>query len=177
MRLLLKRSTQPNRLLPWRTDFVLWARFELTNDERIIIRRFNMEKGYLTIEGSWRDFKNACLFAFFPALLVTFLLVNMINLFFFGLLLALVGSYVLITWLLYEHLREAISMNDIINGRNFKNHSAIFLVRRERRIVGYAVGFKSLLEMLRSAEDTNIIDLGEEHESALRVVTDTYAPA
>jgi hypothetical protein len=74
MRLLLKRSTQPNKLLPWRTDFVLWARFELTNEERIIIRRFNMEKGYLTIEGSWRDFKNACVFAFFPALFVTYLL-------------------------------------------------------------------------------------------------------
>src|SRR3954470_8970302 len=64
MRLLLRRSVQEHKLLRWRTEFVLWARFELTDEERMLVRKYDMEKGYLTIEGSWRDLRRAGLYAF-----------------------------------------------------------------------------------------------------------------
>ncbi len=44
-------------------------------------------------------------------------------------------------------------------------------------MVGYAVAFTKLLEAMRTWEGTEIIQIGPEHEPALRLVTDTYAPA
>jgi hypothetical protein len=44
-------------------------------------------------------------------------------------------------------------------------------------MIGYAAAFIHLLEMLKKGEGTDVIELGEEHEGALRLVTDTYAPA
>jgi hypothetical protein len=49
MRLLLRRRVQENKLLRWRTEFVLWARFELNDEERALVRKYDMEKGYLRI--------------------------------------------------------------------------------------------------------------------------------
>ena len=45
-------------------------------------------------------------------------------------------------------------------------------------MLGYAVAFSHLLKELETWEGEEVITLGEEHESALRMVTDTfYAPA
>ena len=173
MRLLLRRSVQEHKLLRWRTEFVLWARFELTDEERILVRKYDMEKGYLTIEGSWRDFRRALLYAFLPALIITFILGSGFARYF----LVLFVSYAIITWVIYEQIREANKILDIINGREFKHRSAILMMRRERRITGYAASFIHLLELLRKGEGTDVIEIGEEHEDALRLVTDTYAPA
>jgi hypothetical protein len=173
MRLLLRRSVREHKLLRWRTEFVLWARFELTDEERILVRKYDMAKGYLTIEGSWQDVRRAGLYAFFPALFVAYLLATSLATYF----LVLFGSYAIITWVIYEQIREAIKILDIINGREFKHRSAILMMRRERRITGYAAAFIHLLELLRKGEGIDVVEIGEEHEGALRLVTDTYAPA
>jgi len=173
MRLLLRRSVQEHKLLRWRTEFVLWARFELTGGERMLVRKYDMEKGYLTIEGSWRDLRRAGLYAFLPALIIA----SLFGASFAWYFLVLFGSYAIIAWIIYEQIREAIKMADIINGRDFKSRSAMLMMRRERRMIGYAAAFIHLLEMLKKGEGTDVIELGEEHEGALRLVTDTYAPA
>src|SRR5215210_3449510 len=98
MRLLLRRSVQEHKLLRWRTEFVLWARFELTNEELILVRRYDMANGYLTIEGSWRDLRRAGLYAFLPALILAYLFGAGLALYF----LVLFGSYAIITWVIYE---------------------------------------------------------------------------
>jgi len=173
MRLLLRRSVQEYKLLRWRTEFVLWARFELTDDEHRLVRKYDMEKGYLTIEGSWRDFRRALLYAFLPALFATYIFSAGFARFF----LVLFGSYAIITWVIYEQIRDAIKIGGIVNGREFKHRSAILMIRRERRITGYAAAFIHLLELLKKGEGTDVVEIGEEHEGALRLVTDTYAPA
>src|SRR3954453_11943051 len=104
MRLLLRRSVQEHKLLRWRTEFILWVRFELTDEERILVRKYAMEKGYLTIEGSWRDFRRALLYAFLPALFTAYLFSAGPTRYFF----ALFGSYAIITWVIYEQIRDAI---------------------------------------------------------------------
>ena len=123
--------------------------------------------------GSWRDFRRASLYAVLPALIVAYLFGASFSLY----LLVLLGSYAIIAWLIYEQIREAIKMIDIINGRDFKHRSAMLMIRRERRMVGYAAAFIHLLEMLKKGEGTDIVEIGEEHEGAQRLVTDTYAPA
>jgi hypothetical protein len=173
MRLLLRRRVQENKLLGKRIEFVLWARFELSDEERALVRKYDMERGYLTIEGSWRDFRRASLYAVLPALVLSYLFGAGFALYF----LVLFGSYAIIAWIIYEQIREAIKMIDIINGRDFKSRSAILMIRRERRMIGYAAAFIHLLEMLKKGEGTDIVEIGEEHEGALRLVTDTYAPA
>jgi len=92
-------------------------------------------------------------------------------------LLYFIGIFVASTWIIYEQLREAIRISDLLTGRNFKSRSVALLMRRERRMVGYAVAFTKLLEAMRTWEGTEIIQIGPEHEPALRLVTDTYAPA
>src|SRR4051812_26079040 len=173
MRLLLRRSVQEHKLLRWRTEFILWVRFELTDEERILVRKYAMENGYLTIEGSWRDFRRALLYAFLPALIIAYILGAGFAQYF----LVLFGSYAIITWIIYEQIRDAIKIGDIVNGREFKHRSAILMMRRERRITGYAAAFIHLLELLKKGEGTDVVEIGEEHEGALRLVTDTYAPA
>jgi hypothetical protein len=178
MRLLLTRSTHKDRYLPWRLNFVLWARFDLTNEERMLVRRFDMERGYLTVEGSGHDLRTAALYAVIPAVLLTYILENMISPDVITYFLLLIVVYVVVTWLFYEQIREAIKMYDILNGRNFKNRSAMLMLRKERQITGYALAFQQMLTLLREQEAETVIELGaEEHAPALRLVTDTYAPA
>jgi hypothetical protein len=51
------------------------------------------------------------------------------------------------------------------------------MARRERPMIGYAHAFVQLLEKLQNWEGTDIIEIGEETEPALRLVTDAYNAA
>ena len=87
------------------------------------------------------------------------------------------GSFLFATWIIYEQLRLAIRISDMLDGREFKHKSLALMARRERQVIGYGVAFLQFLEKLQDWEGTEVITLGEEHEPALRLVTDTYAPA
>jgi hypothetical protein len=81
------------------------------------------------------------------------------------------------TWIIYEQLRIAIRIQDMLDGREFKNKSLVLMARRERQIIGYAHAFVQLLEKLQNWEGTDIIEIGEDTEPALRLVTDAYNAA
>jgi hypothetical protein len=175
MRLLLRRSVRENRLLLNRKEYHLWARFELTEQERDLIRRYDIDEGYLTIEGSREEMRRAMRFAILPTIVAMTFLGPQFSFFIsIPLWFIVFGG---ITWLIYEQIREAIKVQDILNGRDFKNRSVMFHIRRERRLLGYAVAFKTMLEKLEMWAGTEVVELGDEHELALRMVTDTYAPA
>ena len=182
MRVLLRRRiTEPMG----KVRFALWARFEVSEEERALIRRYRVEQGYITIEGTRRDFYRAAVIAFLGAFFVTVLLEVMFEntpngpgislpgwisiLLFFSLF---VGG----TWVIYEQLRLAIRIQDMLDGREFKHKSLALMARRERQVIGYGVAFLQFLEKLQDWEGTEVITLGEEHVPALRLVTDTYAP-
>lgn len=65
------------------------------------------------------------------------------------------------TWLLYEQLRFAIRISDMLDGREFKHKSLTLMARRERQMIGYAVCFKQFLERLETWEGTEVITLGD----------------
>jgi len=53
MRVLLRRRiTEPMGQF----RFVLWAKFEVSEEEHALIRRYRVQPGYITIEASRRDF-------------------------------------------------------------------------------------------------------------------------
>jgi hypothetical protein len=181
MQVLFKRSLNTRTLGAESTTFSpikyeLWVKFAVSQEERRLISLHNLEGTYLTIEQSRRDFYRAALICFFPAAIVGGISINGlpigISMFLFF---AIWGVG---TWLLYGQLCEAIKVLDVLEGRKFKDRSFMLFARRERRMIGYAVAFSHLLKELGNWEGEEIITLGEEHESALRLVTDTpYAPA
>ena len=79
-------------------------------------------------------------------------------------------------FLIFEQLRLAIRISDMLNGREFKHRSLVLMARRERAVIGYGYAFINLLEKMKNWEGTEVIQIGEEHEGALRLVTDVYAP-
>ncbi|MBV9482314.1 MAG: hypothetical protein JO249_16420 [Acidobacteria bacterium] len=190
MRVLLRRRiTQPTGSI----RFALWARFEVSAEELALIDRYHTRSSYITIEASRRDFYRAGAIGFVIALVITGLMVAMfanaqrmnIN----GLnsqpadipvwvaLLLFFSLFLIVTWAIYEQLRLAIRISDMLDGREFKHKSLVLMARRERQVIGYGVAFLHFLEKLQDWEGTEVITLGEEHEPALRLVTDTYAPA
>jgi hypothetical protein len=173
MQLLFKRSLQTGV----RLKFVLWAKFDITEDEMRLINKYKAADAYITIEQSRRDLYRAIIFSFFIATLLASLIMGVTNMGMLGGGFYFCGIFVAATWIIYEQLREAIKISDLLTGRNFKSRSLALLVRRERRMVGYAVAFTQLLAAMRTWEGTEVIQIGPEHEPALRLVTDTYAPA
>ena len=177
MQLLFKRSLRTGAVNVNSMRFVLWVKFDIDADEERLIHKYKAEDAYLTIEQSRRDFYRAMIISFFVGAFLGSIITGITNMGMLGGSLYFIGIFAASTWIIYEQLREAIRISDLLNGRNFKSRSLALLMRRERRMVGYAVAFTKLLEAMRTWEGTEIIQIGPEHEPALRLVTDTYAPA
>jgi hypothetical protein len=171
--------------------FALWAKFEVSEEELALIRRYRVAPGYITIEASRRDFYRAAIIAFFAALVIPVFLAY-INVYAqtyaprgaqtpgipgWVIVLSFFAIFAIVMWAIYEQLRIAIRISDMLNGREFKHKSLALMARRERQVIGYGVAFLQFLEKLQDWEGTEVITLGEEHVPALRLVTDTYAPA
>ena len=188
MRVLLRRHI---RQTSSSVRFVLWAKFEVSAEELALIDRYRTRSGYITIEGTRRDFQRAAIIAFFVALVIPVFLA-FINAYaqMYGprgegtpgihgwvIVLSFFAIFAIVTWAIYEQLRLAIRIQDMLDGREFKHKSLALQARRERQVIGYPVAFLQFLEKLQDWEGTEVITLSEEHEPALRLVTDTYAPA
>jgi hypothetical protein len=158
-----------------RVKFALWVKFDVNEEERALINKYSVSSGYITIEQTRRDFYRALMIGFVAAAILTGIYVSAAGV--AGAIGGFIIAFVLITWLVYEQLRLAIRISDMLNGREFKHKSLTLMARRERQMVGYAVVFRQFLEKLEGWEGTEVINLGEEHEPALRLVTDTYAAA
>jgi hypothetical protein len=191
MQLLLRRRI----LQGTTTKFALWAKFEVTEEEKELLYRHHTLGGYITIEASRRDLWRAAVISFF----IAFVLVGGLSAAFPSLPApvqtprGMVQQHIFIPWyvwmgffafvfgtatyLIYEQLRLAIRISDMLNGREFKNKSLVLMARRERQMVGYAHAFFQFLEKLQEWEGTDVIEIGEETEPALRLVTDAYNAA
>jgi hypothetical protein len=174
------------------SKFALWGKFDVSEDELALIRRYRVANCYLTIEASRRDLWRAGVISFFLAFIsvgglsTVFSSIPVMNagriqqqIFIPWWVWALLFAFVfgIVTWIIYEQLRIAIRIQDMLDGREFKNKSLVLMARRERQLIGYAHAFVQLLEKLQNWEGTDIIEIGEDTEPALRLVTDTYNAA
>jgi hypothetical protein len=179
------------------SKFALWAKFDVTEDEAALIRSHGAANCYLTIEASRRDLWRAAVISFFIALILVGSLSAafpsvptgvvrtqqgmvqqhlLIPWWVWGFLFAFIFGFG--TWLIYEQLRLAIRIQDMLDGREFRrNKSLVLMARRERQMVGYAHAFVQLLEKLQTWEGTETIEIGKDTEPALRLVTDAYNAA
>jgi len=186
MQLLLRRRTITGGMVP---RFSLWAKFDVTQEELRLIQHYRVTFGYLTIEASRRDFYRDVGFG----LLATLVLFSIFAVIGQSMppqtraaqpeipLPVIVAGFLFIwglaAWFIYEQLRLAIKIVDMLNGREFKHKSLVLMVQRERVMIGYGYAFMQLLEKLQTWEGTEVIEIGEEHEGALRLVTDVRAAA
>jgi hypothetical protein len=179
------------------SKFALWAKFEVADEDLRLIRHYQVSNCYLTIEASRRDLWRAGVISFIIAFIVVSILSTVISSvplmvdtprgrvqqqvlipwWVWALIMAFVFSFA--TWLIYEQLRLAIRIEDLLNGREFKDKSLVLMARRERQMVGYAHAFVALLDKLKEWEGTDIIEIGQDddHDRALRLITDTYHAA
>jgi hypothetical protein len=187
MQLLLRR-----RILTPTAKFALWGKFDVSEEEQRLIRRYMVSRlrhrGGI-YGGLWSS-------RFFIALIGVSLLSAAFSYLpttmaqtqrgmvgqplsfpwiVWAILFAIVFS--IATFLIYEQLRIAIRIQDMLDGREFKNKSLVLMARRERQLIGYAHAFVQLLEKLQNWEGTDIIEIGENTEPALRLVTDAYNAA
>jgi hypothetical protein len=75
MQLLFKRSLQTGV----RLKFVLWAKFDINEDETRLINKYKAADAYITIEQSRRDLYRAIIFSFFIATLLASLIMGVTN--------------------------------------------------------------------------------------------------
>ena len=175
----------------------MWAKFEVTPEEQQLIRKYAVSNCYLTIEASRRDLWRAAVISFFIALVLVSLfsatvsyipatpmaqaprgmVQQQLTIPWWVYPLIFASLFALLTWGIYEQLRLAIRIGDLLDGREFKEKSLVLASRRERATIGYGYAFLQLLEKLHSWEGTEIIEIGDEHEGALRLVTDVRAAA
>jgi hypothetical protein len=179
MQLLLRRRIHTPSI-NLKSKFILWAKFEVSPEEEQLLTRYKASFGYLTIEQSRHDLWRAFFIALGIAFVVALVLEGVPGR--IPLAIAIISVFVtfgLAWYIIYEQLREAIRISDMLAGRTFKDKSLVLMARRERRMVGYAHVFVNFLEELKEWEGTEIIQIGEDeqHESALRLVTDTFNAA
>ena len=175
MQLLLRRRIVHTGLRP---KFSLWAKFDVTAEEKALVIKYKASNGYITIEASRRDMWRGAVMGFIVAAVLVPLLQAVARPIPIGdigvIFLVLWG---IVGWVIYEQLRLAIKIQDMLDGREFKHKSLVLMARRERAIIGYGYCFIVLLEKMKNWEGTETIQIGQEHEGALRLVTDIYAPS
>jgi hypothetical protein len=197
MQLLLRRRIDSSGLSP---RFCLWAKFDINHHEEWpLVEKYMVSQGYITIEATSRDAWRGAGLGFLAAVVIAFVISQIVeqlsyvqvgnNVFRTGLgnmvlnmpfmvpFIGFVFLWGLAGWLIFEQLRLAIKVSDLLGGREFKHRSLVLMARRERTMIGYAYCFKQLLEKMKDWEGAEVIEIGEEHEGALRLVTDVYAPS
>jgi hypothetical protein len=138
--------------------FALWAKFDVSEEEGALLRRYRVANCYLTIEASRRDLWRAGVMSFF----IAFISVGGLSAAFPSLpttpvqtqrgmvqqytvvpwwvwLLFMAIVFSIATWIIYEQLRLAIRVQDMLDGREFKNKSLVLHLAFFRAGAGFRV--------------------------------------
>ena len=145
MQLLLSRKQSPH----WMggVQFKLWARFELTEEEDALIKKYQVRNALVTLGNTRRDIRLAALYAL-PVPFVIYLIFHGIY-GFGGIFLALL-LYGIAAWAIYNQIRERIKISDIIEGRDFACRSVLALLEKEEMLLDTAVRFRRFLEYMKT---------------------------
>jgi hypothetical protein len=145
MQLLLSRKQSPH----WMggMQFSLWARFELTEEEDALIKKYQVRNAIISLGNTRRDMRLAALYAL-PVFFIVYLVFSGAR-GFLGLFLALL-SYGIAVWVIYNQIREQIKISDIVEGRDFACRSVLTLLEKEEMLLDMAVRFRRFLEYMKT---------------------------
>jgi hypothetical protein len=140
-------------------NFVILVHLTPNNEESLLIAKYMLRNVTLTAGNTLRDLKRS-LFATVPfSLLVTALLMYTkvgLNLIVF------VITLLLSTFVLYHQIREAVRVDDLLQGREFKARSLIDLLLKEQQIRKMSTAFEIVLDQARTWDKPEVVELKPE---------------
>jgi hypothetical protein len=145
MQLLLSRKQSPH----WMggVQFKLWARFELTEEEDALIKKYQVRNAIISLGNTRRDIRTAALYAL-PVPFLVYLIFS--GIYGFGGIFITLLLYGIAVWVIYNQIRERITINDIIEGRDFACRSVLTLLEKEEMLLDMAVRFRRFLEYMKT---------------------------
>ena len=164
MQLLIQRGQRDSYPSP---VFQLWAKFELREDENALITKYKVSKTVLTEGNTWRDVKKAAMYSVALSL-VGYILISITTVHLP--LVELILAIPLLTWAIFNRIREKIIVRDILDGRNFTCNSIGILMEKEKTITDMAVMFRQFLEAMKNWESRQVIDIEPYAQPKLRVI-------
>src|SRR3954447_13296660 len=146
----------------------IWFRFRinvrlvLNEQEKHLLVVYSLKDVALTEGDMRRDLIRSALIAVPLAIILTFM-----TLFFrttiFGLNVGTFMSILFVTFfLVYMQIREAVFVEDLLTGRDFKARSLINLLDKEHRIRKMSAVFQTILEQAETWDQPEVIDLTPE---------------
>jgi hypothetical protein len=171
MQLLLKREQKPGMMY---VKFTVWAKFEVSIDEAVLINKYNADSAILWEGNPRRDAFRAILWGFFPGLLLSiFLIAYTQNTLRWGpgtMLLIPLVVWPAVIYAVYTQIRELVKVSDILTGRTFVCRSVCTLVAKEQTITEMAVVFRCFLETMKDWGGTEVIEISPERRPVLRLI-------
>jgi hypothetical protein len=169
MQLLIQRGQRDSIMSP---VFHLWAKFELKDEELALLDKYKMNKAIITEGNTRRDVIKSAIYGAILAM-VAYLLISIFADNASGLI--LVFGIPILTYLIYNRIRERIKVNDIINGRSFSCHSISTLMEKEQAITKTAVMFREFLEAMKTWGGKEVIEIEPDTQPKLRVIEQPHA--
>jgi hypothetical protein len=149
MTLLFKRHQKI--VLMGRIKFQLWAKFDLTPEEKSLIDKYQADKAVVSFGDpvtAIRNWRRALIGGAILGIFIGFIYIAVIGL--WGSLpftLIAMGACV---YLIHHQIREVIFVSDIINGRHFICDSVITLIEKENLLFDTAGKFVRFLEEMKN---------------------------
>jgi hypothetical protein len=166
MQLLIQRGQRNSYPSP---VFQLWAKFELREDENALITKYKVSKSVLVEGNTWQDIKKAAMYSCALSL-IGYILISISAMRMRMPLFELILAIPLLTWAIFNRIREKIIVRDILDGRNFTCNSIGILMEKEKTITDMAVMFRQFLEAMKNWDSREVIDIEPYAQPKLRVI-------
>jgi hypothetical protein len=162
MQLVMKRQlltpTEAPLLRDWFASFKINARLVLEGDEGKLIDQYSLRSVNLTPGNPPRDRRRSFLYAvpitFIVALLIfNFTAMNIQA----SVLFAFLIFFPFLWFGIYQQIREAVRVSDLIDGRDFKARSLVQLLVKEHRIRKMSGVFAIVIEQARTWHEPEIV--------------------
>ena len=174
MQVLLKHSQSHDDGTALAPKFILWAQFEIDEEEKRLIDKYRVRNAILDAPDDTlaRMFaKWIAIAGFFAALIVYFMIqaasrpaymppgMPYYPAFSLAPLFWGVGGFFVCYYLAWNWLREQIRVDDLLRGRTFKAKYVTMVIQKEEVIQKMAVAFRHLLEVMRTWNETKVLEI------------------
>jgi hypothetical protein len=138
-------------------SFKINARLVLEGDEQSLIDKYSLKTVTLTPGNPPRDRRKALLFAAPLAVIVGMWVYNFTVLSMPAAILVAFFAFLALWYVIYEQIREAVSISDLLDGRDFKARSMVQLLVKEQRIRKMSGVFAIVIEQARTWHEPEVI--------------------
>jgi hypothetical protein len=169
MTLLFKRNQK--MVLMGRIKFQLWAKFDLTPEEKSLIDKYQADNAVVSFgdpKTALRNWRIALIAGAILGILIGFIYIAVIGM--WGSLpftLIAMGACI---YLIHHQIREVIFVSDIISGRHFTCDSVITLIEKENLLFDTAGKFVRFLEEMKNWGGAAIITVEPDKAPKVDVV-------